>query len=79
MDSLLSALWEEGMERIIFCHYLLFIFLMPFFFNTQGNNQIILGSELNDLGYILNQLLLISCQTSVVKIKLIIFTFSVYS
>lgn len=49
------------------------------FFNTQGNNQIILGSELNDLGYILNYLLLISCQTSVVKIKLIIFTFSVYS
>lgn len=59
--------------------FAVYIFNAIFFFNTQGNNQIILGSELNDLGYILNQLLLISCQTSVVKIKLIIFTFSVYS
>lgn len=49
------------------------LFLWPFCFKHSANIQTILRSKGIDLGYSLKCLLLISCQTSVVKITFILF------
>lgn len=75
IDIRLAALQEEAIERITFCSlFAIDLFSCLFALNVHEDLQTILGSEVIDSGYILKRLPLISEQTSVIKIKFILFS-----